>query len=173
MASAAHPKIYWVDAPDVGRLAVVSRPEAALGLPRQMQALREAGIDTLISLLAPQEAARAGLGQEAEAARAAGLTFDTLPTSDFAVPASFPAAAQVIERVVDDLRAGLGVGAHCFAGRGRSPLFIAAVLVHHGYPPQDAVNVVSAARGHRIPETAAQHAWIAEFAGWCRDGRPN
>ena len=37
------PNVFWIDAPDVGRLAVVSRPDPAFGLPQQMQALREAG----------------------------------------------------------------------------------------------------------------------------------
>lgn len=165
------PRIYWVDAPDVGRLAVVSRPDPAYGLAQQMRALRDAGITTLVSLLAPHEAARAGLGDEASAARAAGLTFDTLPTSDFAVPPSFPEAAQVIERVTKNLSAGHGVGAHCFAGRGRSPLFIAAVLVHQGYASDTAIAAVSSARGYRIPETAAQHRWIADFTDWCRSER--
>ena len=92
------PNVFWIDAPDVGRLAVVSRPDPACGLPEQMQALRDAGIDTLVSLLAPDEAAMIGLAEEAAVATAAGLVFDTLPTTDFAVPPSFAVAARVIGR---------------------------------------------------------------------------
>lgn len=164
------PRVFWVDAPDVGRLAVVSRPDAAL-LPEQMAALRAAGIGTLVSLLSPYEAAGIGLDGEADAARAAGIAFDTLPTSDFAVPPSFAAAGEVIGRIVSDLSAGRGVGAHCYAGRGRSPLFIASVLVHQGYAADRAIQAVSAARGFPIPETTAQRRWIADFAQWCRDER--
>jgi protein-tyrosine phosphatase len=162
------PKVFWIDAPDVGRLAVVSRPDPALGLPQQMQALRDAGIDTLVSLLAPDEAAAMGLAGEGEAATAAGIVFDALPTADFAIPPSFKAAARVIGRAAGDLRAGRSVGAHCFAGRGRSPLFIAALMVHEGYTASDAIDAVSAARGRRVPETAAQHQWVADYAEWCR-----
>jgi protein-tyrosine phosphatase len=98
------------------------------------------------------------------------MAFDTLPTSDFAIPPSFTAAARVIGRAAADLRAGRGVGAHCFAGRGRSPLFIAALMVHEGYAAGDAIDAVSAARGRRVPETAAQQRWVADYADWCRSG---
>lgn len=162
------PSVFWIDAPDVGRLAVVSRPDPAYGLPQQMLALRDAGIDTLVSLLAPDEAAVMGLAEEEAAAIAAGMVFDTLPTTDFAVPPSFSVAAEVIGRAAADLRAGRSVGAHCYAGRGRSPLFIAALMVHEGYSAGDAIDAVSAARGRRVPETAAQHKWIADYADWCR-----
>jgi protein-tyrosine phosphatase len=160
--------VFWVDAPDVGRLAVVSRPEPVLGLPRQMQSLRQAGIDTLVSMLAPDEAAALGLADEEAAAIAAGLAFDTLPTTDFAVPPSLTVAATVIGRAAADLRAGRSVAAHCYAGRGRSPLFIAALMVHEGYSAADAIAAVSAARGRRVPETPAQHKWVADYADWCR-----
>ncbi len=172
MAGTLHPRVYWVDARDVGRLAVVSRPEASL-LPEHMASLRKAGIDTLVSLMTTDEALGLGLADESEAARAAGITFDTLATSDFAVPPSFAAAGEVIARILKDVRAGRGVGAHCYAGRGRSPMFVAAVLVHHGYEPAVAINAVSAARGVRIPETAAQQRWISEYAEWCRSAQTN
>jgi protein-tyrosine phosphatase len=162
------PSVFWIDAPDVGRLAVVTRPDPAYGLPQQMRSLRDAGIDTLVSLLAPDEAAAMGLAGEEAAALAAGMAFDTLPTTDFAVPPSFAVAAAVIGRAAADLRAGRSVGAHCYAGRGRSPLFIAALMVHEGYAAGDAIEAVSAARGRRVPETAAQHQWIADYADWCR-----
>ena len=133
-----------------------------------MQSLRDSGIDTLVSLLAPDEAFAMGLANEETAALAAGMAFDALPIADFAVPPSFAVAAHVIGRAAADLRAGRSVGAHCFAGRGRSPLFIAALMVHEGCTADDAIHAVSAARGRRVPETAAQHQWIADYADWCR-----
>jgi protein-tyrosine phosphatase len=162
------PIVYWIDAPDVGRLAVVTRPDPAYGLPQQLRSLREAGIDTLVSLLAPDEADVMGLAEEEAAAIAAGMAFDALPTTDFAVPPSFAVAGRVIGRAAADLRAGRSVAAHCYAGRGRSPLFIAALMVHEGYAPGDAIVAVSAARGRRVPETAAQQKWVADYADWCR-----
>jgi len=160
--------VFWVDAPDVGRLAVVSRPDPTFGLQRQMQTLRNAGVDTLVSMLAPDEAELLGLADEGAAAIAAGLAFDRLPTTDFAVPPSMTVAATVIGRAAADLRAGRSVAAHCYAGRGRSPLFIAALMVHEGYSAADAIAAVTAARGRRVPETPAQHKWVADYADWCR-----
>jgi protein-tyrosine phosphatase len=62
------------------------------------------------------------------------------------------------------LGAGRGVGAHCFAGLGRSPLLVAAVLINHGHSDEDAIDLVSAARGYRVPEMDDQHDWLFDFA---------
>jgi predicted protein tyrosine phosphatase len=163
------PSVYWINAPDVGRLAVVSRPDPAYGLPQQMKALREAGIDTLVSMLDPDEAALVGLAGEAAAAAAASLTFHNLPTGDFGVPPSFEATELIIAQVIQDLSGDRAVGVHCYAGRGRSPLFAAAVLARAGWAPEAAIEAVSAARGRRTPETDAQRQWIIDFARWYRE----
>lgn len=164
------PTVFWIDAPDVGRLAVVSRPDPAYGLPQQMQALREAGINTLVSMLDADEAALVGLAGEAVAATAANLAFHNLPTGDFGVPSSCEGAEIVVARVIQDLRSDRGVGVHCYAGRGRSPMFAAAVLTYAGWEPDAAIDAVSIARGRRTPETDAQRRWIIDFARWHREG---
>ncbi len=165
------PSVFWIDASDVGRLAVVSRPDPVYGLPQQMQALREAGIDTLVSMLDPDEAAQVGLAGEAAAAAAASLEFHNVPTGDFGVPSSFEGTEIVVARVIEDLKSDRGVGVHCYAGRGRSPMFAAAVLTYAGWEPDAAIDAVSTARGRRTPETDAQRRWIVDFAEWCRTSR--
>ena len=163
------PAVYWVRDVAGGRLAVVSRPDPAYGLPRQMQALREAGLDVLVSMLQADEAIRLGLGWEPSVAEEAGLAFYNLPTGDFGVPSSFGAADTLIGTIAAEIEAGRAVGVHCFAGRGRSPLFAAGVLVHLGSGPEVAIEAVSQARGRRIPETDAQRQWIFDYAAWRRD----
>lgn len=162
------PTVYWVRDIERGRLAVVTRPDPAYGLPQQMQALRAAGLDVLVSMLQGDEAKRLGLAWEASVAEEAGLAFHNLPTDDFGVPPSFEAAGVLIGTVAAELEAERAVGVHCFAGRGRSPLFAAAVLVHLGAEPDTAIDAVSEARGRRIPETEAQRQWVIDFAVWRR-----
>jgi protein-tyrosine phosphatase len=164
------PTVYWVRALDYGGLAVVTRPDPAYGLARQMEALRAAGLDLLVSMLQFDEAARLGLAGEGNTAESAGLSFHNLPTDDFGVPRSFETAGALIRTIAAEIEAGRAVGVHCFAGRGRSPLFAASVLVHLGTDPQAAIKAVSRARGRRIPETDAQRQWIFDFAIWCRGG---
>jgi protein-tyrosine phosphatase len=162
------PTIYWVRGLERGRLAIVSRPDPAYGLSKQMLALREDGLDVLVSMLQVYEAVRLGLASEASVAEEAGLVFHHLPTDDFAVPRSFETAGAMIGAIAQEIEAGRAVGVHCFAGRGRSPLFAACVLAHLGMEPQAAIEAISEARGRRTPETEAQRQWIHDFAAWRR-----
>ncbi len=166
------PTVYWVRGLERGGLAVVARPDPAFGLPQQMQSLRSDGIDVLVSMLQPEEAIRVGLAWEANVAAEVGLAFHNLPTDDFGVPASFEAAGALIETIAAEIQAGRAVGVHCFAGRGRSPLFASAVLVQLGADPEAAIEAVSEARGRQIPETDAQRQWVVDFAAWCRSRAP-
>jgi protein-tyrosine phosphatase len=152
----------------VGRLAVVSRPDPDFGLPRQLQALRTEGLDVLVSMLQHSEANELGLNWEAALAREAGLEFYHLPTDDFGVPISFQAAGSLIVKVATKITAGRAAGVHCYAGRGRSPLFASAVLVQLGTDPEAAIEAVSQARGRRTPETEDQRRWVGDFAAWRR-----
>jgi protein-tyrosine phosphatase len=163
------PTIYWVRDLVRGRLAVVTRPDPAYGLAGQLKSLRADGIDVLVSLIQTDEAIRLGLAWEANVAAEEGLVFHNLPTDDFGVPTSLEAAGALIDTVAADIDAGRAVGVHCFAGRGRSPLFACGVLVRLGMDPEAAIEAVSTARGRRIPETEAQRQWIFDFASWRRD----
>lgn len=163
------PTVYWVRDLVRGRLAVVSRPDPAYGLAGQLKSLRGDGVDILVSMLQTNEAIRLGLAWEANVAAEEGLAFHNLPTDDFGVPVSFEAASAIIDTVAADVDAGRAVGVHCFAGRGRSPLFACCVLVRLGMDPEAAIEAVSTARGRRIPETEAQRQWIFDFAAWSRD----
>jgi len=162
------PTVYWVHGLRHGKLAVVSRPDPAFGLAQQLQALRAEGLDVLVSMLQTDEATHLGLTWEADVAKEVGLDFHHLPTDDFGVPVSFDAAGTLIGMIAAKIAAGHAVGVHCFAGRGRSPLFASAVLVQLGATPEAAIEAVSEARGRRIPETEDQRRWVGDFAAWRR-----
>lgn len=157
-------RIYWVDAPTCGRLAVVSRPRSLVHL----MALKEAGIDFLVSLLEPDEAAEVGLAAEAEWCARVGLEFRNLPIADHGIPSDLGTIEEVMPELVHHLRRGRGVAAHCYAGLGRSPLLLASVLIHHGWMDDDAIEAVSVARGCPVPEMEAQHRWLLQFALHCQ-----
>ncbi|MDX2155219.1 MAG: dual specificity protein phosphatase family protein [Hyphomicrobiaceae bacterium] len=155
-----NPAIYWVDAPLRGRLAVVSRPRS----PAHFGALKAGGIDVLVSMLEPDEAESVGLADEARHCAEVGIEFMHLPITDHGVPTSFTSMEQALVAIAGHLEQGRGVGAHCFAGLGRSPLLVAAVLIHHGHTDETAVELVSEARGTSVPEMDEQYAWLLELA---------
>lgn len=156
----AGPRIYWVKASLPGGLAVVSRPRSV----GDFGSMKAAGIDVLVSLMEPDEAREMGLADEAGECARAGIVFVSLPVADHGIPDSFEVVEAAVAQLAQHIDAGRGVGAHCFAGLGRSPLLVAAVLLQHGYSYEEAIQLVSAARGHDVPEMDDQHAWLAEFA---------
>ena len=154
------PKLYWVNASLRGGLAVVTRPRHA----GHFGALKAAGIDVLVSLLEPEEALAVGLGEEARHCARAGIEFLSFPIEDHGVPTAFEAVEELVARLIGHLDAGRGVAAHCYAGLGRSPLLVASVLIRHGFTDEEAIRLVSEARGYGVPEMEEQHRWLYGLA---------
>ena len=48
-------ELYWVDGPWLGKLALAARPRGGDWLEDEMANWRRAGIDTVLSLLTPEE----------------------------------------------------------------------------------------------------------------------
>ncbi len=113
------PRMYAIDRVGQGRLWALPAPQGGERLPDQLDALRRAGVNTLVSLLDDREADALGLADEVAEAGRQGIRFVRLPTSDFGAPDAADALA-VARGVRDDLLAGRGVAIHCRAGIGRS-----------------------------------------------------
>ena len=152
-------RIFWIDAPELGRIAVMPRP-----MPDQFAELKAAGVDCVVSLLEDEEANHLGLGGEAGLARAAGMDFLQLPVVDHDIPQTVAPVEAMARNISARLKAGKGVAVHCYAGLGRSPLLIAAVLIDNGVSAVEACDQISAARGIRVPETDAQFRWLQAYA---------
>lgn len=152
-------QIFWVEAPGTGgRIAVMPRP-----LPEHFDALRAQGVDCVVSLMQADEAARYGLRDEAGLCRAAGMDFLSLPVVDHGVPDSVAPVEAASAEIRRRLALGQGVAVHCYAGIGRSPMLIAAVLIDLGWGTDDACEAISRARGWVVPEMEEQLAWLRAY----------
>jgi protein tyrosine phosphatase (PTP) superfamily phosphohydrolase (DUF442 family) len=156
--------LHWIDGPWLGKLAVAPRPRGGDWLEDDLASWRRAGIATVLSLLTPDEAQDLDLSREASAARAQGMTFKSLPIPDRGVPNSETEVTAALEDINADLAAGKSVVVHCRQGIGRSGIVAACLLIGKGLSSKRAVDVVSAARGMRIPETPEQSSWIDHYA---------
>ncbi|MBT7442781.1 MAG: hypothetical protein HN790_02295 [Methylococcales bacterium] len=71
--------------------------------------------------------------------------------------------------MVDDIfkrfENGQGVAVHCRAGIGRSGMTTIAVLVRYGLSVDDAITLVSQARGIPVPDTEEQIDWLYDHSG--------
>jgi protein-tyrosine phosphatase len=157
-------ELHWVDGPWPGKLAMASRPRGADWLEDEMAAWRKAGIDTVLSLLTPEEEQDLDLKSEALEAKARGMKFASLPIPDRQVPTSESEVSAALDRLDADLSSGKNVVVHCRQGIGRTGLVAACLLITKGLTPEVAVKTLSAARGNPVPETSEQRRWIDHYA---------
>lgn len=156
--------IYWIENQWPGKLAIIPRPRGGDWLEDELRALRQDGLDVVVSLLETDEAADLGLEKEGESSRAVGLEFISFPIVDRSIPASDTATAQLLEGLRRLLIAGKNVGIHCRQGIGRSALIASALLVLDGMSPASAFQQVGNARGLTVPETQQQSNWVIALA---------
>jgi protein-tyrosine phosphatase len=163
------PALHVIAWPGPGRLATMAHPRGGARLADEMAGLARAGVDVFVSALTWEEDRRLGLTQVAAAAQAAGVEFVSFPIADRGVPRAQDIAGDtdVVAlgvRLAAHVRAGRFVVTQCFAGIGRSALLACATLVMLGIGPENALRMVSQARGLPVPDTEAQRDWLYEFA---------
>jgi protein-tyrosine phosphatase len=157
-------KLYWIDGPWLGKLAMAARPRGGDWLEDEMDDWRSAGVNIVLSLLTPEEEEDLNLTLESRTAEEAGLKFLSLPIPDRQVPPSPSQVAPVLDELDADLASGKNAVIHCRQGVGRSGLIAACLLVTRGENPGSAVVELERARGTTVPETAEQRAWIDLYA---------
>lgn len=157
-------KLFWIDGPWSGKLAISARPRGGDWLQDEMRAWRRAGVDAVVSLLTGSEDQDLGLESERRESEANGIEFFSLPIVDRSTPASEAEVALLLNALDRRLREGKKVLIHCRQGIGRASLISAALLVETGRAPAAAFGVVSRARGVPVPETSEQVAWLDSFA---------
>ena len=147
-----------------GKLAMAARPRGGDWLPDDLSSWKQAGADTVLSLLTPEEEEDLDLRQEAGKAKMLGLECASFPIPDRQIPRSEAKWADILDRVTRRLTDGKNVVDHCRQGIGRTGLVAACLLVRKGMSSGAAVELVSAARGVSVPETTEQRDWIDHYA---------
>ena len=152
-----------VEWPGPGRIAVMPRPAGGAALADDLRSLRAAGVDTLVSALTEAERERLDLVRQPEIAMRAGLSYVAFPIADFGVPAIDDLRA-LARRLADETAEGRFVVVHCFGGIGRSGMIACATLIRLGATAEQAMALVSRARGFPVPETPAQRDLLRTLA---------
>lgn len=167
----AGPRLYRIAEPFGRRLAISSRPHGWADLEDQVAGWRKAGVDVVVSMMEADEAEDLGLGRQGQACATAGIEFIRCPVPDHGIPPDHEAVMKAVDQALAHLAAGRTVVAHCFAGIGRSPLFVAGILVRHGLDPETAWQRITVARGHPLPDTDQQWSWVHDLANLPGSGR--
>src|SRR5215475_2527113 len=97
-------EIHWVAGPWPGKLALSARPRGGEWLEDAITAWQQrGGIDTVFSLLTPEEEFELDIVQEARITQALGMTFLSFPISDRHVPESISQFATALARLDAEL----------------------------------------------------------------------
>jgi len=154
--------IYWLDTNPEVTMAVVSCPGADT-LKSDLIELQVGGIDTVVSLLEPDEAAWLGLGSEGRFAQEVGLNFISFPIPDGNVPLDPFKFQNFVAELAGRVSDGENVGVHCRGSIGRSTVTAACTLMQLGFTANSALESVGAARGCAVPDTREQERWILHY----------
>jgi protein-tyrosine phosphatase len=154
--------VYWI-ALNECRLAIAARPRGGDWLPDDIQSLKKAGVDFLVSALTLSEAEEMGLVAEADCCRCYGIEFLMFPVEDRSVPTSESEFEKLLNSVSEALANGKGVAIHCRAGIGRSSLIAASVLIRNGLSAEAAFDAIKKARGIPVPDTLDQRRWVERY----------
>ena len=156
------PDLFWIPGPWPGRLAITNRPRGGDWLEDEIRGWRDAGVEVVVSLLEGDEERDLQLREEGRLAEAAGIDFISFPIPDRGVPGSLHEAASMLRRLTRALAEGKSVAVHCRQGIGRSALIAAGMLVASGMDARGALDMISSARGIKVPETAEQRRWVEQ-----------
>jgi protein-tyrosine phosphatase len=138
-----------------GKMAIMPRPRGWDWLLRELGSLKVCGVTDLVSLLTPEEEIELGLQDEEKICAELGIRFHRHPVKDRGVP-SQPDFDNFITSLVPLVTPDSFIAIHCRAGIGRSSVIAAALLLRQGLSADEALDVISRARGFDIPDTEEQ-----------------
>jgi protein-tyrosine phosphatase len=155
--------VFWIEGNPAVPLAIVLCPRGGRMLHDELGEIAGSGVQTLVSLLEPDEADWLGLAEEGALAGQQGMRFLSYPIQDVQVPMNPLTFRTFVSGLADRLRAGERIGMHCRGSIGRAPLTAACTLIQLGWDARDALAAIQAARGYDIPDTTEQLRWILHY----------
>jgi protein-tyrosine phosphatase len=156
-------RLYWIDVPAAGGLAIMARPRAGDRLDDEVTSWKRSGVNMVVCLLEPDEIVELGLQREGTLCRAAGIEFVSFAVPDRGIPASVHDVMILGWTIASGLSEGRSTAVHCRAGIGRSSLIAACALVYIGVGADRALRLIRRARGINVPDTQEQRDWIFAF----------
>lgn len=155
--------IYWIDVQQV-RLGIMARPRGNDWLVDDLRALKQSGVDVIVSVLTAPEAEELGLSAEADACAQGGLLFIPFPIEDRSLPTHAHQFEVFVNQVLEHLKGGKSAVVHCRAGIGRSSLIAASALTRMGLSADQAFRLIEQARGCPVPDTPQQRTWVESYS---------
>ena len=154
-------ELYSISSLGEGALSMMPRPSPLL-LSECVNFLKSCKIDWVLCLQGEREVEAQYLREEEALCLSAGLRFTHFPIADLSVPDTDEFSA-LISSLHIEVQRGAHLAVHCRAGIGRSGLVACALLIEWGMSAEEAIALVSARRGERVPETDVQIQFLNDF----------
>lgn len=156
-----HPSIFKVSQIGEGILYIMPRPSSDWIL-EDATYFASKGINTVVSLLENHEARELGLEKEKEVLMSLGIDFINYPIKDRDLPKQGD-FVDFVHSLHVRLLQGNHIAVHCRAGIGRAGIVTSCILKLNGHNSEEAIRLVSIARGVTIPDTNQQIDYINNF----------
>ena len=156
------PDIYKVELIGSGSLSVMAKPVSGEWIEDEFSNISMFGIDRIVSLLESHEVYDLGLEMEKALAEKNGMEFISYPIPDRGLPNSIDDFLKFTKRLYSEAAGGLNTVVHCRAGIGRTGMIAAGILLHCGFEPIDAFDLISKKRGVAVPDTQEQIDWVVK-----------
>jgi Polymorphic toxin system, DSP-PTPase phosphatase len=157
-------RVYWIEGPWKGRLAIVPRPRGGEWLRDEVSGWRANGINVVVSFLTSDEIHELELEAEKQICEASAIRFISFAIQDRGVPVSTHKAAALVNDLEQLLSQGETIALHCRQSVGRSALIAAYLLVDSGEEPRSAFERIGSKRGRKVPDTQVQERWVDDRA---------
>lgn len=145
-----------------GTLCIMPKPDG-YNLEEAIAYFRLLGINRVVSLLETHEIKRFSLEKEGSLCERKGIAFTHFPITDSQLPQDLKTFQLLVKGLHAELTQGGNIAIHCRAGIGRTGMLAACILRRDGHDPDNAIQILSQARGFPIPETDQQHDFILDF----------
>lgn len=155
-------EIYKIEQIGKGFLAVMAKPVAGEWIEEEIFNLANQGVNQIVSLLEDAETFEVGLQDEKQLSEVNGMEFISFPIKDRGLPKTTSEFSFFTRNLYDQISSGKNTVIHCRAGIGRSGLVAAGILLHYGFKPDAAFELISSKRRVRVPDTEEQRNWLKE-----------
>ncbi|MCI4671942.1 MAG: hypothetical protein MRZ79_27615 [Bacteroidia bacterium] len=142
----------------------MTRPSGEIYLKSELQNIKRAEANILVSLLEDTELEKMELQNEGQYASDMGLKFIHFPIPDRDIPKDSEKAIELVKLMAKALKDGSNVIVHCRKSIGRSPMIAAAVMTWLGLSPKKAFQHIKKIRRAQVPDQASQLRWVEEVA---------
>lgn len=156
-------EVFWIQGEPPVPLAIVLRPHGGDWLEDELRRMKQAGIQTLVSMLEKEEAEMLGLANEGPLAKKIGMEFLSFSIPDVHIPPDTATFRRFVVGLAQRLRKAEHIGVHCRGSIGRATLIAACTLIHLGWQPRAALKAIATARGLAVPDTQEQEDWILRY----------